>query len=316
MRCPSAPSNAHRDSPSTESIGRLAGSSASPPHRKKCPYPNALRPRRGARTPKNRDKKKARKGARMIKSTWRTKKLEVRIGASLAAVALVMTALLASSPPASSTTRTKATGGSFLNIIADPAGPFADGFNPFSLSNSAYLQGATGMIYEPLMQFNLLKVGQIYPWLATSWSWANGGTELILHARPRVKWQDGKPVSAADVAYTFNLIKKFPALDGNGVTFTSASAPSSSEVILRFSSAAFTQLFDISQVLIVPEHIWSKIPNPVTNADDNPVGTGPYTVGSFSAQEFTFLANPHYWQKGLPKIAKLNFLAYASNPSA
>ena len=252
----------------------------------------------------------------MIKSTWRTKKLEVRIGASLAAVALVMTALLASSPPASSTTRTKATGGSFLNIIADPAGPFADGFNPFSLSNSAYLQGATGMIYEPLMQFNLLKVGQIYPWLATSWSWANGGTELILHTRPGVKWQDGKPFSAADVAYTFNLIKKFPALDGNGVTFTSASAPSSSEVILRFSSAAFTQLFDISQVLIVPEHIWSKIPNPVTNADDNPVGTGPYTVGSFSAQEFTFLANPHYWQKGLPKIAKLNFLAYASNPSA
>ena len=133
----------------------------------------------------------------MIKSTWRTKKLEVRIGASLAAVALVMTALLASSPPASSTTRTKATGGSFLNIIADPAGPFADGFNPFSLSNSAYLQGATGMIYEPLMQFNLLKVGQIYPWLATSWSWANGGTELILHTRPGVKWQDGKPFSAA-----------------------------------------------------------------------------------------------------------------------
>jgi peptide/nickel transport system substrate-binding protein len=102
----------------------------------------------------------------MIKAAWKKRKLEVRIGASLAAVALVMMALLASSPPASSTTRAKAGGSSFLNIIADPAGPFADGFNPFSLSNSAYLQGATGMIYEPLMQYNLLKVGQIYPWLA------------------------------------------------------------------------------------------------------------------------------------------------------
>ncbi len=252
----------------------------------------------------------------MIKSAWRSKRLDVRIGASLAGVALVMTALLASSQPASSTTHAKASASSYLNIIADPAGPFADGFNPFSLSNSAYLQGSTGMIYEPLMQFNLLKVGQIYPWLATSWSWAGNGTELVLHTRTGVKWQDGTAFSAADVAFTFNLMKKYPALDGNGVTFTSASAPSSTEVILKFPSAAYTQLFDISQVLIVPEHIWSKISNPVTYADDNPVGTGPYTVGSFSAQQFTFLANPHYWQKGLPKIAKLNFLAYASNPSA
>ena len=234
----------------------------------------------------------------MIKSAWRSKRLDVRIGASLAGVALVMTALLASSQPASSTTHAKASASSYLNIIVDPAGPFADGFNPFSLSNSAYLQGSTGMIYEPLMQFNLLKVGQIYPWLATSWSWAGNGTELVLHTRTGVKWQDGTAFSAADVAFTFNLMKKYPALDGNGVTFTSASAPSSTEVILKFPSAAYTQLFDISQVLIVPEHIWSKISNPVTYADDNPVGTGPYTVGSFSAQQFTFLREPALLAKG------------------
>ena len=69
-------------------------------------------------------------------------------------------------------------------------------------------------------------------------------------------------------------------------------------------------------MLIVPEHIWKSISNPVTYVDDNPVGTGPYTVSSFSAQEFTFVRNPNYWQKGLPKIATLHFLSYASNPSA
>ena len=93
----------------------------------------------------------------MIASAFRNKKIGVRVGSSLAALALVMTAFLSSSPPASSTTKAHSSSGSYLNIIADPAGPFADGFNPFSLSNSAYLQGATGMIYEPLMQFNLLK---------------------------------------------------------------------------------------------------------------------------------------------------------------
>ena len=245
------------------------------------------------------------------------RKIGPRIGWSLAALALVMTALLSSSAAASTASaKTASTNSSYLNIIADPAGPFANGFNPYSLSNSAYIQGSTAMIYEPLMQFNLLKVGQIYPWLATSWAWADNGTELVLHTRTGVKWTDGKPFSAADVAFTFNLMKKYPALDGNGVTFLTATAPSSSEAILKFASPAYTQLFDISQVLMVPEHIWKSISNPVEYVDDNPVGTGPYTVASFSAQEFTLVRNPNYWQKGEPKIGTLHFLSYASNPSA
>jgi peptide/nickel transport system substrate-binding protein len=243
-------------------------------------------------------------------SIFRRKRIGSRVCLPLVALALVL-AGCSSSP--SSTSSAKA---SELTIITDPAGPFADGWNPFSLSNSAYVQGATGMIYEPLMQFNLLKVGQIYPWLATSWSWADGGTELVLHTRTGVKWSDGKPFSAADVAFTFNLMKRYPALDVNGVTFTSASAPTPTEAIIKFPTPAYTQLFDISQVLIVPEHIWSHIANPVTYVDDSPVGTGPYLVSSFSAQEFTLVRNPHYWQAGLPRIDTLHFLSYASNPSA
>jgi peptide/nickel transport system substrate-binding protein len=203
-----------------------------------------------------------------------------------------------------------------LSIVASPAGPFSNGWNPFSLSTSAYVQGATGLIYEPLMQYNLAKAGQIYPWLATSWSWADGGKQLILHTRTGVKWSDGKPFTAADVAFTFNLMKKFPALDGNGVSFTGASAPSPTEAIVNFAQPAYSQLFDVSQVLIVPQHIWTGIANPVTYTNDNPIGTGPYLTTSFTAQEFTLNSNPHYWQPGLPKIATLRFLAYASNPSA
>ncbi len=241
------------------------------------------------------------------------KTLRFKVSLSLAGMALAVMAC----PSISSAATLRANSSqSELTIIADPAGPFADGWNPFSLSNSAYVQGATGLVYEPLMQYNLLKTGQIYPWLATSWSWASGGTELVVHTRTGVKWSDGKPFSAADVAFTFNLMRKFPALDVNGVTFTSASAPSPTEAIIKFPHAAYTQLFDISQVLIVPQHIWASISNPVTYVDDNPVGSGPYTVSSFSAAEFTLVRNPHYWQPGLPKIDALHFLSYASNPSA
>jgi peptide/nickel transport system substrate-binding protein len=235
----------------------------------------------------------------------------LRVGVLLAAISLVVAACSSSPAPSSSSAAS-----SQLTIIADPAGPFAPGFNPFSLSNSAYIQGATAMVYEPLMQYNLLKVGQIYPWLATSWSWADGGRELVLHTRTGVKWSDGKPFSASDVAFTFNLMKRFPALDVNGITFQSASAPTPTEAIVKFASPAYTQLFDLSQVLIIPEHIWSHVSNPVTYVDAAPVGTGPYLLSSFSTSEFTLVRNKNYWQPGLPKVADLHFLSYASNPSA
>jgi len=248
----------------------------------------------------------------MRNSFLRTRSMTGRALAGLVAVGLLAAACSSGGSAGSGGGPSAAS----LSIIASPTGPFTDGFNPFSLSNSAYVQGATGMIYEPLMQYNLVKTGQIYPWLATSWSWADGGKQLVVHTRTGVKWSDGKPFSAADVAFTFNLMKKFPALDGNGVNFTSASAPSSTEAILNFAQPAYTQLFDISQVLIVPQHVWSSISNPVTYTDNTPVGTGPYKVSNFTAQEFTLVSNAHYWQAGLPKIGTLRFLAYASNPSA
>jgi len=237
----------------------------------------------------------------------------IRVGLSVTALVLVTAGLWSSSAGSASGTASQSATTSSLNIVADPAGPFTNGFNPFSTSNSAYLQGATGMIYEPLMQYNLTKAGQIYPWLATSWTWAAAGTELIVQTRAGAKWSDGKPFTAADVAYTFNLLNRFPVLNTTGVAVTRATAPSATEAILRFAAPAYARLFDISQVLIVPQHIWAGISDPATYADDQPVGTGPYLVGSFSSLELTLVRNPHYWQHGLPRIQTLNFLSYASN---
>src|SRR5919201_1053021 len=53
------------------------------------------------------------------------------------------------------------------------------------------------------------------PWLATNWTWGNGNKTLTFTIRNGVKFTDGTPLSAADVAFTFNLMKKFPGLDIN-----------------------------------------------------------------------------------------------------
>ena len=86
---------------------------------------------------------------------------------------------------------------------------------------------------------------------------------------------------------------------------------------MTFKTAAVPYFYYIAdQIPIVPQHIWSKIANPVTYADTNPVGTGAYMVNPCTPQNITYTANPHYWQPGEPKIAKVEYPAFTSNDTA
>jgi peptide/nickel transport system substrate-binding protein len=121
------------------------------------------------------------------------------------------------------------------------------------------------------------------------------------------------------VVYTFNLMKKYPALDLPGVwsVLSSVTQAGSNQVTMNFKAPAVPDFYYIAdQTPILPQHIWSKIANPVTYANPHPVGTGPYTVSPCSAQNVTYKANPHYWQPGLPKIKTVQYPAFTSNNTA
>ncbi len=76
-------------------------------------------------------------------------------------------------------------------------------------------------------------------------------------------------------------------------------------------------LEDISLVPIVPRHVWERVEDPLTFANENPVATGPFTeVRRFTPQEFVLGKNPHYWQPGKPGLDALRFPAYPSNDQA
>jgi len=66
----------------------------------------------------------------------------------------------------------------------------------------------TKWLYEPLIVRNNLTCEET-PWLATKSTW-DGATKLTLDIRQGVKWSDGKPFTAEDVAFTFNLGQKYP----------------------------------------------------------------------------------------------------------
>jgi ABC-type oligopeptide transport system substrate-binding subunit len=94
---------------------------------------------------------------------------------------------------------------------------------------------------------------------------------------------------------------------------TSASAPSATTVQLNFATPQYANLFLIGQVYIVPQHIWSKVANPVTFTDPNPVGTGPYMLDQFSPQGFTLKQNPLYYNKSSVHVPKISFPSYNTN---
>ncbi len=55
------------------------------------------------------------------------------------------------------------------------------------------------------------------PWLATDWKWDLNFHKVTFTLDDRAKWADGKPLTAEDVAFTFNLLKKHPALNADGI---------------------------------------------------------------------------------------------------
>lgn len=204
-----------------------------------------------------------------------------------------------------------------LTVDNESGSQWSCSFNPFNPSNTG-LGITLGQVYEPLAFVDTLENAKATPWLATSWAWANGNRTLTFTIRKGVKFTDGTPMSAADVAFTFNLMKKFPGLDVNSVwSVLSDVKQAGNTVVFDFKSPAVPFFYYIAdQTPIVPEHIWSKIANPVTYGDAHPVGTGAYEVNPCTPQNITYTANPHYWQPGLPKIAKILYPAFTSNDTA
>jgi peptide/nickel transport system substrate-binding protein len=194
----------------------------------------------------------------------------------------------------------------FLNY-----GDFGGGSNPQANYNP-YLDGtnlgAVGYLFEPLMVMDSYAC-EAKPWLATEYAWTDPQT-LTFTTRENVKWNDGKPFSAEDVAFSFNLIKQHEALDTKGVWryLSEVTATDARTVTMKFSQPGASSFTLVTDVRIVPQHIWSTVSDPVTFANaETPVGTGPFTVKSLNPQQLTIARNPDYWQADKIKVEEIRF---------
>ncbi len=153
------------------------------------------------------------------------------------------------------------------------------------------------------------------PDLATSWTSSPDGLTWTFTTRQGVKWQDGQPFTASDVAFTYNYIIKnnltnFTIFTG-GIKNVTAPNPTTAVFHLSKPWALMLRMY----IPILPEHIWAKIPGAKAEStfqNAHPVGTGPFQVTSFTpGQTCVMKANKSYW-RGAPKVDEVVFDSYVN----
>jgi peptide/nickel transport system substrate-binding protein len=244
----------------------------------------------------------------------------IAVVAALTVVAIAIAAPSGSSAAPSALSRTTAHQCLVMTGSGDPA--FTKNFNPFTstgLPSGAFVKGA---FYEGLI-VNPEGGKPAIPWLARSWKWTNGNKTLTLSLAKGVKWSDGKPLTSADVVYSFLAGKQNKVMDLSGYTrpdtnIASVSAKGANTVVIKLKTADSQFIAaTLNGVIVIPKHIWTKVADPATFTNSNPVGSGPFTkITRFTTQDYVFSKNPHYWQVGKPLIPCLEYVQAASNDAA
>jgi len=169
-------------------------------------------------------------------------------------------------------------------------------------------------VYNNLVMFDQHvpknSLSSIVPDLATSWAWEGDGRRLVFKLREGVRWHDGKPFTAKDVACTFDLllggesklrrnprsswwtnVEKVTADSDFQATFH-LKAPQPS--ILALLAAGYTPIYSCH---VPPDQMRRR-----------PIGTGPFKLAEFKMNEgIKLVRNPDYWKNGLPYLDGIEF---------
>jgi peptide/nickel transport system substrate-binding protein len=171
-------------------------------------------------------------------------------------------------------------------------------WNPLDQGNFA--TGTQGLIYEPLFLYDPVK-NAYDPWLALSSSgWNSANTVYTINVRTGVKWSDGQALTGADVAYSINLARTSAAdpYSANVATVANATASGNTVTVSFKGTPGYTEWQDfLWKAPVLPQHVWSKFgaTQIATDANKNPVGTGPMTLDTYNAQEVAYKTNPNWW---------------------
>jgi peptide/nickel transport system substrate-binding protein len=241
-----------------------------------------------------------------------------KAGSLLAAAGLLGGVATLASPLAQASQAASGPHASATFVVGDTEA--VDGMNPYVGLTSVDFE-VYGLIYDNLMDYGQTNYAPA-PRLATSWSVSKNKLVWTYHIRHGVKWSDGVPLTAADVAYTFwrDTIPNSEEFADNSsyvANIVHSSVKAIGKYTVQMTVTKPTPGMDLLIVPILPKHIWEHISEKQLSSfpNNNAVGSGPFVLTNFKInQSVTLKANPSYWG-GKPGISKLIFQNF-TNPSA
>jgi ABC-type transport system substrate-binding protein len=240
----------------------------------------------------------------------------VRMATVLTAAALGL--MIAGATAGAPTPAAAASHGSGSTLRVESQTSFST-FNPFT----AYFDGDLEVIdeiYPALTSLNARNLAA--PYLASKWSVSADKLTWTFTLRSGLKWTDGKPLTAADAAWTLNLIMhNSVAATANGslvAGLSKVTAPNATTLVIATKQPQANLLYSLQQIPIVPEHIWaSQVPhlNTFKNQSMPVVGYGPWILTGYASNQFaTLTANKNFFM-GAPKFHRV-IVQYYSNSDA
>lgn len=209
-----------------------------------------------------------------------------------------------------------------------PGGIFQEGvYGNFTTANPLFATSAPDSTVAQLVFSGLFQTGRqgnVVGDLARSYESDARGSTYTVHLKPGLRWQDGQPLTSADVAFTYHAIQNPDAqsplqASWQGIRVT---APDPLTVVFKLPDPLASFIYNLTTG-IVPEHLLAKVtPADLRAADFNtvhPVGSGPFswhdlqTSGDAKQTETQITLVPYQnYQGGRPKLQELIVHSYAS----
>ncbi|MFA5906331.1 MAG: extracellular solute-binding protein [Desulfobacula sp.] len=185
------------------------------------------------------------------------------------------------------------------SITLSTTGTF-DSFNRYAQRGDA-AEGSDDL-YDPLMKGSDDEIDVLYPLIAEKIEYARDFTWIIFYINKKAVFQDGKPITAEDVVFTFNTFmeKGVPQFKSYYKDVAKVESLDSQKVKFTLKLARLDLLHSLAGLNILPKHYWEKkdFSEPTTEI---PLGSSGFTIDSFKMGQYVVIKRlKDYWAKDLP----------------
>jgi peptide/nickel transport system substrate-binding protein len=155
------------------------------------------------------------------------------------------------------------------------------------------------------------------PDLVTNVETSDDGTTFTYTIRDDITWSDGQPLTAEDVAFTWNLYKNNHGyLPQNYLTLFDGDARAVDDVTVVFNTKQPTSLYGgeipYMYTYILPEHVWSKFEKPKQYDNIPMVGSGPFVVTEYETGQFVRMERNPEWTGPEPAMDEIIYRIFKS----